>query len=340
MQTLLASVFVFGLLIFAHESGHYLAAKASGIEVIEFAIGLGPRLFGWEKNKTKYSLRVFPLGGFCRMLGEDPDEIGLKGSFQEQPLIKRFFVIAAGPLMNFLLAVLLFSLIYFLFLGVPLTKVPVVGAVEPGGQAEAAGIQEGDHILSVNETAVNNWSEVVALINAHPEEQIEITLRREEETKVIRVIPALDTKTGKGFIGIAPVMKKYDPLGSLTIGIEYSWWLIKFIFVSIYRMITGQIPPDVSGPVAIIQTVGEVAETGFSNLLSLAAVISINLGIINLLPIPALDGSRLFFILVEGIRGKPFDPQKEGFIHFIGFTILILLMLFIAFNDLLKLGIF
>lgn len=334
MQTLFASIFVFGLLIFAHEFGHYIAAKTSGIHVIEFAVGFGPRIFGWEKKGTKYSLRLFPLGGFCRMLGEASDEIEAKGSFQKQPLFRRFVVIVAGPLMNFLLAILLFSLIYFIFLGVPLVHLSTIGNVRTGGRAEEAGIRDGDKVTVINDIIVEDWGDVVALINAHPDEEIEITLNREGVTKTFSVVPEADPNTGRGLIGIAPLMQKYNFFASLRSGFQHFWWFLRFISASIFQMVTGQIPADVAGPVGIIYAVGEVAEAGFGNLLSLAAIISINLGIINLLPIPALDGSRLIFLFIEALRGKPIDPQKESLIHFVGFTILILLMVFITYHDL------
>lgn len=329
--TIVASIIIFGLLIFVHELGHYLVARLTGIRVLEFAIGFGKELIGWEKGETRYTLRIFPLGGFCKMLGVDPEDPVTEGSFQEKPVLHRLAVIGAGSFMNFLLAAVLFTLLYFFILGVPQTATTEIGQVIAGGPAEEAGIQPGDTVLAINGVETGKWEEVVSTINAHPEQEIELTLQREEAQVTASVVPRDDQ--GRGIIGIAPAVKKYAFFSSIFLGFSYTWHLIQLIFVSLFQMITGSIPADVAGPVYITAVVGEVMQEGLSNLMSLAAIISINLGIINLLPIPALDGSRMVFLAVEGIRGKPVDPKKEGFIHFIGFTLLILLMIFVVFQD-------
>jgi|LSQX01.2.fsa_nt_gb regulator of sigma E protease len=339
--TIIASIIIFGLLIFVHEFGHYIVAKMARIRVLEFAVGFGKELLGWEKEGTRYTLRIFPLGGFCRLLGEDPqdpeEDAYQSGSFQEKSLISRLAVIAAGSLMNFLLGIVLFSLVYFLFLGVPQTGITKVGEVLPQSRAEGAGLENGDIILSIDGEKMESWDDVVAYINASPDKEISIQANRDNRDLLINVVPQKEDETGKGFIGIAPVYKKYALFPSIGLGITYTWLFVKLIFVSLAQMVTGQIPADVAGPVGIVAVVGEVMQTGIGNLFTLAAIISINLGIINLLPIPALDGSKLIFLVLEGIRGKPIDPKKEGFIHFVGFTFLILLMIFIAFQDIRRL---
>jgi len=340
MLTFIASVVIFGLLIFAHELGHFLAARRAGIGVTEFAIGFGPRLFGWQSGETTYSLRIFPLGGFVRLVGENPEESALAGSFQSKPVWQRFAVIVAGPLMNFLLAVLLFSLIYFAFVGIPLYESTAIGNILPGGRAEAVGLLPGDRLLSIAGQDVNNWHELVRAINAHPEQKIAIEFLRNDESRAVEVTPRRDAETGRGLIGISPQARLYAFLPSLQQGLTHTFWFLNFILTSIIQMITGRVAPDVVGPVGIIQIVGEVARTGLVNLLSLAAIISVNLGLLNILPIPALDGSRLMFLLVEGFRGRPVDPRKESFIHFVGFTLLIFLMIIVAYRDLLRLNIF
>lgn len=340
MLTLVAAVVIFGLLIFFHELGHFMTAKKVGIGVLEFAIGFGPRLLSRQKGETVYSLRVFPLGGFVRVVGEDPDESEEEDSFQTKPVWARFAFIAAGPLMNFVLAVILFSLIYFAFLGVPVYQSTQIGELLPGGRAEAVGLQEGDRILSIAGERVNDWSELVSRIHAYPEQEIIIEFERRGETRSVQVVPDRDPQTGEGRIGIQAQTVMYAVIPSLQHGIEHTIWFIRLFAVSIVQMITGRAAPDVMGPVGIIKIVGEVAKTGVVNLMSLAAIISLNLGILNLLPIPALDGSRLMFLVVEGVRGRPVDPQKESFIHFVGFTVLILLMIVIAYRDLARLNIF
>ncbi len=337
--TILSSVLVFGALIFFHELGHFLVAKRVGIHVKEFAIGFGPKVVSWTSKETDYSLRVFPLGGFVRMTGEDPEEKDEPGSFHKQSVFNRFAVIASGPLMNFLLAITLFFLIYFAFMGVAATPVQI-GEVLSNGRAQEVGLQVGDTIVSINGEGVESWEQVVRTINAHPGEEIVLGIERDNTMQEIPVTPEADSETGRGLIGIGPKTVMYQFVPSLLLGVENTWMFLNFIFVSLLQMITGQIPADVAGPVGIVQIVSEVAQTGVINLLNLAAVLSINLGLINLLPIPALDGSRLVFLLIEGVRGKPVDPNKESFVHFVGFALLILLMVFIAYRDILRLDIF
>lgn len=328
---IVATIIILGLLIFVHELGHFLVARLAGIRVLEFAMGFGKELLGWEKDGTRYTLRAFPLGGFCRMLGEDEEETDEEGSFQHKPVSWRFAVVAAGSLMNFMLAVVLFSLVYFFFLGIPQTETTEIGQVLPEGQAYEAGLVEGDKVLAINGEDMADWESVVAKINANPETEITLLIERDGQEKTTSVVP--ENEEGRGLIGIAPVTEKYAFFSSIYLGLSNTWFFVQLIFVSLFQMIVGAIPADVAGPVGIVAVVGEVMETGFSNLLTLAGIISVNLGLINLLPIPALDGSRLVFLLLEAVRGKPIDPQKEGFIHLVGFTLLILLMIFIAFQD-------
>lgn len=336
LNTIIASIVIFGLLIFVHELGHFVVARLVRIKVLEFAIGLGKELFSRQKEGgTRYSLRLFPLGGFCRLLGEDPEEALKEGSFQKKPLVSRLAVISAGSLMNFLLAVLLFSLVYFFFWGVPQSQTTQIGEILPESRAYEAGLQPGDIILAIDGLEMKDWDDIIAYINANPERQITLLVQRDNTALSITVVPA--GETGKGLIGIVPVYKKYIFFRSIALGFNYTWFFIKLIFVSLYQMITGVIPADIAGPVGIVAIVAEVTKTGLGNLFYLAAIISINLGIINLLPIPALDGSRIIFLVLEGIRGKPIDPQKEGFIHFVGFTVLIILMILIAFQDITRL---
>lgn len=337
--TVISSIFVFGILIFFHELGHFLVAKRAGVAVQEFALGFGPKAISWNAGGTDYSLRIFPLGGFVRLTGEDPEEIDEPGSFQKQRVATRFTVIAAGPFMNFLLAVVLFSLIYFAFTGI--TVFPIqIGQILEGQRADQVGLEVGDTLLTINGEAIETWDQVVKVINENPEKEILMVVEREGTVLDFPVVPKTDEETGRGLIGIGPKTQRYQLIPSLRLGFANTWRFINFIIVSLVGMIRGQIPADIAGPVGIISIVGEVAQTGLVNLLSLAAVLSINLGLINLLPIPALDGSRLVFLLVEGVRGRPVDPKKESFVHFVGFTVLILLMIFIAYRDFIRLDLF
>ncbi len=337
MRTLAASIIIFGLLIFVHEFGHFIAARMTGISVLEFAIGFGKELLTWKRKGTRYSLRLFPLGGFCRLLGlgGEQEEAHKEGSFQQKPLFSRFIVIIAGSLMNFALGIILFFLVYFFFLGVPQTQLAEIGEVLPGGRAEQAGLLPGDTILSINSVPTDSWEAVIQQIHANPEKKISLLVQRDNQELLFSIVTM--EEEGRGLIGVAPVYKKYLFLSSIGLGFTYTWFFGKLILVSLAQMVTGTIPADVTGPVGIVAVVGEVARTGLSNLFSLAAIISVNLGVINLLPIPALDGSRVIFLAWEALRGKPVDPKKEGFIHFIGFTVLILLMIIISFQDISRL---
>ncbi len=332
MQTVIASILIFGLLILVHELGHYFVARLTGIRVLELAIGFGPKLIGWTKNNIDYSLRVFPLGGFCRMLGENPDEAEEPDSFAQKPILSRAAVLISGAGMNLVLALVVFFIIFFFLTGVPVTDSGKIGNIIEDMPAETVGLLPGDVIRSVDGRTVNDWEDVLLLISEKPNQTISLIIERENREFEVTVVTELNAETGRGMIGIAPPVLKYRFLDSVQISIQR----FGLILSSIFQVVTGKAPLDVTGPVGIIFVIGEVAQTGLVNLLLLTALISISLGIMNLLPIPALDGGRLFFLIIEALRGKRIDPEKEGIIHFIGFALLILLILFITYQDLIR----
>ncbi|NLA27842.1 MAG: RIP metalloprotease RseP [Firmicutes bacterium] len=332
MKTFVASIIIFGILVFVHEVGHFIAARLNGIKVLELAIGFGPKIYGWHRKGTDYSLRIFPLGGFCRMFGDTPEEMNEPGSFNSKSPVRRASVLVAGSVMNLLLALLLFFIIFFFFTGVQQLDSSIIGAVIPGTPAESAGLMDGDEITAINGEPVAEWMDVVHSIERHAGEELILVVKRQEIISEIHVIAEADPESGKGKIGIAPLIKKYQFAGSLA----NSFGFFGMIISSLYQVITGQAPLDLVGPVGIVITIGEAAQTGFVYLIQLTGLISLSLGLVNLLPIPALDGGRLLFVLIEALRGRPLDPEKEGFIHFIGFALLILLILFITYNDLIR----
>ncbi|ACB85019.1 RIP metalloprotease RseP [Natranaerobius thermophilus] len=338
METLIYSIIIFGLLIFMHEFGHFIIAKLNKVSVLEFAMGFGPKLVGFQKGETKYSLRIIPLGGYCRMKGEDPDESDEEGSFLKATPLQRIAILAAGSIMNFVLAIILLSTLYGT-LGVPGDDPNEVGHIVEDGVADEAGIEPGDEITRVNDTEIDSWEQLVTIINENPGEELELSIHRNGDNFQLTVVPEEEPETGRGLIGITN-LQEASFFAAIRQGAEETWWFTTMIFVGLYQMITGQIEADVAGPVGIVHMIGEVAETGLVNLLPFAAFLSINLGILNLLPIPALDGSRIIFSLVELIRGRPVDPTKENFVHFIGFAFLIMLMFVILYNDLMRLEIF
>lgn len=332
VSTIIIAILLFGLLIVAHELGHFMLAKATGIRVEEFSIGMGPAIFQRQGGETVYSLRILPIGGFNRMTGEEPGkDVDDPRSFSRKTVGQRVAVISAGSLMNFVLAIILYGII-FLVVGVP-QDIPVVGKIMAGWPAEDAGIRAGDTIVAIDGEQVASWSQVVEIIHQHPDQEVVMNLQRDGQQLTVTVVPRSDPQSGLGMIGIEQTLQRYSPGRALVMSISQVGQFIWLLLVALVQIIAGQAPADLVGPVGIVQLVGQAAQFGVASLLSFAAFISLNLGLINLLPIPALDGSRLVFLAAEGIRGKPLDPQKEGLVHFIGFVMLMVFMLVITYRD-------
>ena len=331
METIIIALIVFGVLVIFHEFGHFSIAKMSGIKVHEFAIGMGPRILKLKDKETDYSIRLFPIGGYVKMEGEDEASSDQR-SFNNKPLITRILVIIAGPLMNFILALLLFVAIFF-SLGFPTTTIQ---ELTPGYPAELAGLKQGDRIIAIDDVKISNWDELVKTISSNKNTSLPITISRDSLEKTIRVTPVLREESNQAVIGISPVFQK-SLLKSVSASFERMAFVIGGMLEFFGKLFGGNASTeDVVGPVGIIHLVGEAAKTNIYNVLSLAALISINLGMVNLLPIPALDGGRLVFLMIEGITGKPMDPKKEGFIHLTGFVLLIGLMIFMVYKDIVR----
>ena len=339
MSTFFASVFVFGLLIFFHELGHFAVAKLMGIKVHEFSLGFGPKIFGMLRGETTYNLRLLPLGGFVRMAGMDPaeqEDFADARGFNKKSILQRMAVISAGPIMNFFLAALLLAFI-FMAQGFP-TATTKVEKVLPGYPAEKIGLMPGDRIIAIDGQTTNTWDQVAQYINSHPGKEINLTVQRDEGKRSFGIVPAKD-ESGAGKIGIYPAqeMKKQGIIASLISGVEYTVKVTGLIISFIGKMFVHEAPADLGGPVRVIWEIGQAVDSGFYHLLQLAAFLSINLGLFNLFPIPALDGSRVVFLFWEALRGKPVDPSRENFIHLVGFVLLLLLMVVITYNDVLTL---
>ncbi len=340
MDTFLASVIVFGLLIFFHELGHFMVAKLVGIKVQEFSLGFGPKLLSLPRGETTYSLRAFPLGGFVRMAGMDPDEekdADEERGFNRKTVGQRISVIIAGPVMNFVLAIMLLAVI-FMFYGMPDMPTNRVQELLPGRPAEAAGIRPGDVIVEIDGKKVDTWEQLSKTVAASPERQLNMVVERGGDSLTFKVTPYRDDR-GLGKIGIQPAPKKAGPLEALVSGGKYTAMLTYKILEYLGRGITRQVPLELGGPVRIVATINEAVQSTswFINLMSLSAFLSISLGLFNLFPIPALDGSRIMFLLLEKIRGRPVEPRRENFIHMVGFGLLILLIVVITYNDILHL---
>ncbi|MFY9140195.1 MAG: RIP metalloprotease RseP [Thermacetogeniaceae bacterium] len=334
------AILVLGFLILVHELGHFMVAKMVGIQVDEFSIGFGPKLFGYQKRKdtTLYTIRLLPLGGYVRMAGENPedeDEDFVNG-FNDKPLKHRFAVISAGSIMNFLVAILLIVITYGV-IGIPIaSNSNVIGEVVQGSPAMAAGLQSGDRIISINDVATENWEDVSGNIRKNGGQELKLVVERDNERHLFFVKPKYDPQFEIYQIGITQsiIWQRQGFFQAIRLGLNQSLQFSRLVIESLAGLIAGKYSTnDVAGPVGITVAIGEAAKGGIGYLMIFAAVLGINLAIINLLPIPALDGSKLIFLTIEGLRGKPVDPEKENFIHLIGFALLMVFFILITYND-------
>ncbi|MGI9860392.1 RIP metalloprotease RseP [Moorella naiadis] len=333
-MTIILALIMFSILVLVHEGGHFLAAKRAGIKVEEFAVGMGPALLQGKWGETVYTLRAFPLGGFNRMAGMEGPNLGDPRGFNRQPVYKRMGVIGAGSGMNFLLALVLFIMV-FMVIGIP-ADVNVVGRVEPGMPAAQAGLSPGDRILQVDNIPISTWREMVDLINKHPGEKLTLLVERGGQQRQVTLTTTRDPQSGVGLIGIGPTWERQGLWRSIALGTREAVEITRLIILSLVQMVTGKVAAEVVGPVGIVQLVGQAATYGLANVLNFMAVLSLDLGIINLLPVPALDGSRLVFLGLEAVRGRPINPEKENFIHLIGFALLVGLLILITYHDLIR----
>ncbi|GAE91588.1 membrane-associated zinc metalloprotease [Gracilibacillus boraciitolerans JCM 21714] len=417
MNTVIAFILMFGVLVFVHEFGHYYVAKRTGMLVREFAIGFGPKVFSTVKNETLYTIRLLPMGGYVRVAGEDPEivdikpgqHIGLtfndaggevnqiivnnkakhpdalvievehidldhaliiegyeidadsKYSFHVNPKAdfimdekstqiapynrqfasktvgQRGLQLFAGPLMNFVLTIVIFIVLANIQ-GVPVEDVRI-GSVVDNSPASEAGFQANDTVLKIEDQAISEWEEFQEIVQASPEESLEMTVLRGDKQISLEVTPALiETPEQEiGQVGVTLALEK-SFLRSIPYSFEETYRWSTLILTNLGKLVTGQFSIDMlSGPVGIYDATDQVVKTGFLNFLTWTAVLSVNLGIINLVPLPALDGGRLIFVGIEAVRGKPIDPQKEGVVHFIGFALLMLLMIVVTWNDIQRL---
>lgn len=339
---IILAILVFGIIVFVHELGHFLLAKANKIRVDEFSIGMGPRLVSFVRGETRYSLKLLPLGGSCMMGEDDVDDVS-EGSFNSKSVWARMSVVVAGAMFNFLLA-LIFSMIVIGYTGY---DEPIVANVVEGFPAQEAGITSGDRIVKMNNKKINIWREITYYNMFHPGETVDVVYERDGEKHEVTITPKKD-EDGRYLIGItAP--KQYKKANLLTAA-QYGVYEVKFwicsTLESLKMLVTGQVGMDqLSGPVGIVDVVDDTYQQSKSygvmvvimQMLNIGILLSANLGVMNLLPLPALDGGRLVFMIVEAIRGKRVAPDKEGWVHAIGMVLLLALMAFVMFNDVRKL---
>ena len=343
-----AAIIGLGLLIVFHEFGHFLFAKLSGVGVITFSVGFGPKLWKKKIGETEYALSAFPLGGYVKMVGEDPDEqvspAELEKSFAHKSLIKRIAIVAAGPVFNLMLAVFLLMLV-FSFHGVPVMSTQVSG-VEKGSPAELAGLQKGDRIFAIDGSPVDGWEALSSRIKGSGGKPLNLQVRRGEETVNLTATP--QQKEGRTIfgerkddwvIGISSqvTIEKGNPGVALSRAFYQTYEYARITLLAFYKMILGDVSPrNIGGPILIAQMAGEQAQEGLGSFLAFLAVLSVNLGVLNLLPVPVLDGGHLLFFFVEAIIRKPVSVRYREMAQQVGICLLALLMVYAFYNDILR----
>lgn len=338
--TILSAVFVFGLLVLFHEFGHFITAKMTGMRVDEFAIGFGPKLISTRKGETVYSIRAVPLGGFNDIAGMDPtdNEAGDRG-YCAKPVLSRMIVILAGSFMNFVLPVILFFGIFF-FAGIDEPSVETtIGNVIEGKAADVAGLKSGDKILTVNGTKVETWNEFTnSLQNLNEDSNINITFEREGNSFATTLQPEYDQSRNRYLIGVQGTVdhREVDLFESITASFQRTYDIIVLMLKGLAEIFMSPSQAELAGPIGIAQMAGKVAENGLIPLLNFAAIISLNLGIVNLLPVPALDGGHFVTLLLEAVRGKPLTPKAIMYAQRVGIALLLLLMLLATKNDIVR----
>jgi regulator of sigma E protease len=349
LTTIVSTIIVLGVLVFVHELGHFILAKRLGVGVLTFSLGFGPKLIGKKFRDTQYQISAVPLGGFVKMIGENPEEEVNEEdryrSFSAQPIWKRALIISAGPFFNFFLAVVLFSSINFS--GIPFIPAKI-GEVSPGHPAEEAGLKKGDLVLSIDRRDVSKWEDLSKIIRNSKGKGLLLKVKRENEIFEIKVIPKPSTQknlfgeeTHTFVIGIKPfeevVNQKVTPLVAIGMGFTQTWNGIQLTVVSIIKLIQGIIPAKtIGGPILIGQLAGEQARRGLLSYILFMSILSINLGVINLFPIPILDGGHFLFLGLEAILKRPVSVKKMEIAQQIGLILIISLMVFAFYNDLIR----
>jgi regulator of sigma E protease len=428
MTTTISFIIVLGILVTAHELGHFLVAKVLGIGVERFSIGFPPKMFGFTRGETEYCISWIPLGGYVKLKGEGPEEVvedpDDPALFSARPPYQRAVVILAGPVMNLILAFIVMPLVFMVGMAVPsylddpplagwvepgspadkigivpgdlilnvngeesatweqffekasqagdnkleiqvkgLAGVrsvtldlaeaedgrtgiqppmePTIGALTPGYPAQKAGVEKGDRILSLGQIPVSHWSEMARIIHASAGKALTLKVLRGKEELSLSVTPVLDEKTGRGLMGISPlsekVIRRFGPVEAVVMGFERNVELLGMTFSFVWDLVSGQSSiKNLGGPIMIFQVTGEAARAGMAQFLAFMAFLSLQLGVLNLLPIPVLDGGHLVFLTAEGILRRPLDLRTREMAQKVGFFLLILLIIVISYNDILR----
>jgi regulator of sigma E protease len=345
-------LFTLTVIVFFHELGHFLVARLCGIRVLVFSIGFGPELIGfYDRRGTRWKVSAIPLGGYVKFFGDEneasvPDPATLaamteeerKQSFPGQPVYARAAVVAAGPITNFILAVVLFAGVFMSY--GKITAIPRIAAVEPNSPAAAAGFKVGDLIVSIDGSKIDSFGDVQRIVNFSPGQTLTIEVDRGGAKFTLKATPA--EKDRKGMLGITrssePGDVRTDSVGALEavwMGADKTWFVVETTLTYLRDVVVGRQSADqIGGPIKIAQISGEVAKLGFGPLLDLTALLSVSIGLLNLFPIPLLDGGHLLFYLIEAVRGRPLSERAQEVGFRIGLAIVLMLMIFAAFNDL------
>lgn len=329
MITLISSLLVFLLVVMLHEFGHFSIAKLSGIKVNEFSIGMGPKIYQKQKGETFYSLRALPVGGYVAMEGEEENSHDPR-AFNNVSIVKRMAVVLAGAFMNFVLTFIAFTLI-FSIVGYGSSEIEKVISNSP---ADKAGIQSGDLIIKINENKVKDIYDINSIISKNQKEEMDFQINREGNILNVKIKPEYSVENQMYLIGITSKLD-HSILKSISLGANRTLEMSKLILKSIKMMFSGSFKMEyLSGPVGVVQLIGSESSKGFLNFLQILGLISVNLGVFNLLPIPALDGGKFLFLLIEALRGKPIDEKIEQGLSLIGISFLFSLMIYVTiFND-------
>jgi regulator of sigma E protease len=351
MITALATIIVLGVLVFVHELGHFLVAKLFGVRVDAFSLGFPPKLLHKKIGDTDYRLSVVPLGGYVKLFGENPkDEVPLElqpVSFSHHPLWHRFLIVLAGPAFNLIFAALALFLV-FTFSGIPYLTTEI-GGVKEGSPAAQAGLQKGDQILSVGGQSVSRWDDLSFKIRQSGEHPLTLSVRRGDREFQVQVTPQrMETsdifggKVSAMIIGVTsgntPAVEQVGPIRALRLGVVYTGRLTWLTVESLYKLAAREVPlKSIGGPILIAQVAGQQAQMGVNYLVQFMAALSVNLFLLNLLPIPVLDGGHLFFFTLEAIRGKPMPLKHREMAQGLGLMLLLALMILVFYQDILRL---
>ena len=343
MSTVINFIIVLGILVFVHELGHFLVAKLVGIRVERFSLGFPPRMFGKKIGDTDYCISWLPIGGYVKMSGmiDESMDDSIKGEpweFMSKSLPKRFMAIFAGPLFNYLLAILLFGWLTW-DEGVRTPVNPVISEVIQGGAAEVAGLKANDEILTMNDEKVVNVDRAIEIFSSNANTPVALKILRDGSPMELTITPAYDEEKHSGRIGVQ-IGQKYgfaevSFFSAMWLGLEETLYVTKLLGKALSETFFGKesIRDNIAGPIGIAKMVGEAADAGVNTLLRFMAFLSLQLGLLNLLPIPALDGGHIIFIAIEGIMKRPPKMKTRMVVQQIGMAFLLMLMVFIIFND-------